>query len=223
MPISIKKGNVGNIPIGGVIPIMGAFQSTQNSGTFTSAFIPLSGVITNDGFQRCDGSLINNTNSIFHNKYTPDITDSRFIQGSTSAGTLGGNSSNEITISQTNLPTHSHDISHTHTGSTQSQSTSTTSNAGSHNHSLRMYVFTPGFSSNAIPGPRSGVDIADYVQDTYWMGNNGDHNHSYSHTHTTSSSTQSTTLSSNGSGTFNSTAIDIRPKYITAVYLMRVL
>lgn len=224
----------GRVPIGGAIAVIGVFQSTNNGGTFTSAPLPLSGNITDDGFQRCDGSLINSINSIFNGKYTPNITDDRYIQGSTSAGVLGGggnNGNNTHTISTSNLPTHSHDISHTHTGSTQSQSTSTTSNAGSHVHGLLRAPnsISPGslgavyIDSNIFYDPYP--PITQYYTDSIYggtlMSNAGDHNHSYSHTHTTLTTTQNTTTSGNGG--FTNTSIDIRPKYINAVYLIRVL
>jgi hypothetical protein len=213
----------GRVPIGSVIPIIGVFQSTSNSGTFTSASLPSSGSITDDGFQRCDGSIINNASSIFNGKYTPNISDNRFIQGSTSAGEISSdtgvnNGDNTVTLISSNLPTHTHDISHTHTGSTTSQSTTTTGNdspdhthnierAGGNSSGTAMVGTNAGFASTFQTGVVSGASVR--------------HTHSYSHSHNISTTTQDTV--SSGNGGFSNTAIDIRPKYINAVYLIRVL
>jgi len=208
----------GRVPIGSVIPIIGVFQSSNNGGTFTSASLPSSGSITDDGFQICDGALINNVNSIFNGKYTPNITDDRFIQGSTVAniGLRGSNTSNTITISTSNLPTHTHDISHIHSGSTTSQSSSTTGGGGAHNHNLRRNI-----GGGELINGLDGNAFATTLQSDPLINGVGDHSHSYSHTHNTSTSTQSITTSGNGG--FANNSIDIRPKYINAVYVIRVL
>lgn len=228
----------GRVPIGSVIPVIGAFSSSGNSGIFTSASLPSSGSITDDGFQRCDGAIINNDLSVFNGKYTPDISDNRFIQGSTTGGTVGGggnNGNNTHTISISNLPTHTHDISHTHTGTTTSQSSSTTSNAGSHVHGVMRSSSTANGNSpgaffldanyifqdflNPVPVYFTNSSVLD---GSYTLMNSaGNHNHTYSHTHDISTNTQSITTSGNGG--FANTSIDIRPKYISAVYLIRVL
>lgn len=205
----------GRVPIGSVIPVLGVYQSTSNGGTFTSASLPSSGSITDDGFQRCDGAIINNVSSIFNGKYSPDLTGNRFLMGSTSAGTLGGNTNNQITISSSNLPTHTHDISHTHTGSTTSQNTSTTSgHSADHSHGASMWNTTFN-DAYFVPGGGSPL------RTNNTGGTSNDHTHTYAHTHAISTSTQSTTTSGNGG--FSNTAIDIRPLYISVVYLIRVL
>ena len=248
MPISIAKGInfnpagdlalkfYGRIPIGGIVPVIGAFQLTSNSGTFTSASLPSSGSITDDGFQRCDGAVINNANSVFNGKYTPDITDSRFVQGSTSAGGLGGggnNGNNTHTISISNLPTHTHDISHSHSGTTGTVSANhshggTTQNAGDHFHAYAPYgvsvTFNEGGAGNfRLPYTSNGDGAVTFTDNRgshahgFGTGNeSADHTHSFS-----STSSQSATTSGNGG--FSNTAIDIRPKYINAVYLIRVI
>lgn len=225
----------GRVPLGGVIPVIGAFSLTGNGGTFTAASLPVSGAITSDGFQRCDGSLINNSESVFNGRYTPSITDDRFIQGSTSAGSFGGggnNANNTHTISTSNLPTHTHDISHTHGATTGTESsdhshTGYTDTTGAHSHIYTPYGISVSFNAGGAGNWRfaysnngDGVATGTDVQGSH-AHNIQTYGRSAAHTHSLTTSSQSTTTSGNGG--FANTPIDIRPKYINAVYLIRVL
>lgn len=114
-----KRLNVGQfdgrVPLGAVIPVVGTRSLANNGGTsITPTGIPATGVISDDGFQRCDGSAVGSGATL--TGFVPDLTDNRFIQGSSSLGTLGGNSNNQVTLSVENLATHTHtDNGHTHT------------------------------------------------------------------------------------------------------------
>ena len=100
----------GRVPLGAVIPIVGTFTGANNSGTSNNPnSIPTSGYITDDGFQLCDGVEVG-TGSILLG-YVPNITDSRFIMGSSSLGTIGGNTNNLKTLSKSEIPSHNHGLS----------------------------------------------------------------------------------------------------------------
>lgn len=71
------NGNSGIIPVGGVIPIF-----SNLAGSYT---LPASGVVSPEGWMRCDGAAIPGGNALSGN--TPDITNSRFIMGTDGSGT----------------------------------------------------------------------------------------------------------------------------------------
>lgn len=209
---------LGRVPLGGIIPLVTGYfinpsggVNTGNTGTFTSVsgLVPTSGTITDDGFLYCNGALIPTTaNSLLasisggEQRYTPDLTDSRFLQGSTSSGTIGG--SNSVTLATTNLPVHDHTINHSHTSST--------GNNGSHTHNIIQRGAAGNANTNSPK--RIAVDTTDANGTTLIVESiesAGDHNHSISISYSGSSGTT-------GSGT----AFDVRPKYMNVVYVMRV-
>ena len=230
----VEKIFYGRVPVGSVIPIVGVYQSTSNGGTFTSASLPSSGIITDDGFQRCDGAIVNNPSSVFNGKYVPNITDNRFIQGSTSAGSISSdtgvnNGDNTVTLTTNEMPSHQHgtnvsnaNLSHTHT---YHHGHSGSSNfTGDHFHAYTPYGQSVSFNNNGtnqnfLLSPSSQGDGAVTYTDT-----RGGHSHSISadtiYPDTGSSlGNHNHSISSEGNGT----SFDIRPKYINAVYLIRVL
>jgi hypothetical protein len=224
----------GRIPLGSVIPVIGVFSSSGNGGIFTSASLPISGNITDDGFQRCDGAIINNVNSVFNGRYTPDISDNRFIQGATSAGSISNdtgvnNGNNTVTLTTNEMPSHQHgtnvsntNLSHAHT---YHHGHSGSSNyTGDHVHAYTPYGQSVSFNNNGtnqnfLLTPSSQGDGAVTFTDS-----RGGHSHSISadtiYPDTGSSlGNHSHIISSEGNGA----SFDIRPKYINAVYLIRVL
>lgn len=168
----------GRVPLGGVVGVVGTFNSADNGGgVITPTGIPSSGIVSDDGFQRCDGVVVGS--GAILTGYVPKINDDRFIQGSSSLGSVGGNTNNEKTISISEMPSHNHDGgSHTHTYSKTSITGTPTANQYSiDGGTIQYFVFqtTDTFSSGTIISPQGG-------------GN----------------------------------AFDIRPKYISAIYLIRV-
>jgi hypothetical protein len=84
------------VPLGAIIAV-----SSNLAGAFDSA----SGVVTN-GFQLCDGVPIPGGNAVIGS--VPQLTDSRFLMGSSVAGTTGGNVNNQVSLS------HNHEMQHIH-------------------------------------------------------------------------------------------------------------
>lgn len=100
----------GVVPVGGIIPI-----ASHLTGAYS---IPATGTVDGDGWMYCDGSAIPAGNILSGN--VPQLTDERFLVGSSTAGSTGG--ANSITpagsVSGTNAGSqsiaHTHTLSHTH-------------------------------------------------------------------------------------------------------------
>jgi hypothetical protein len=113
----------GLVPIGTVIATLGVFSAQNNEGTFTPAPIEdnnlvTTGKVSKNGFQLCDGAKITveGVYNGFFNKYVPNLTDNRFLRGSSQSGILstqnGANDGdNKVTLGLTELPSHTHIIS----------------------------------------------------------------------------------------------------------------
>ena len=164
------------------------------TGAYT---IPASGTVDASGFMYCDGSAIPAGKTVSGN--VPDLTDGRFLRGSTSAGSTGG--AETFTLAETNLPSHTHSFS----GSTGS--------AGGHSHtggSKRIHDSSDGqygaisnVGSTSFPLSRFGT--ANYDLD--YTSTVGGHSH-----------TVSGTIGSTGSGT----AVSHIPKYVNVQYIIKV-
>lgn len=91
------------VPLGGIIGV-----ATDLPGTFNAA----SGDVLN-GYMLCDGTNIPGGNAV--SGATPDLTDNRFLMGSTTSGNVGGNSGNTINLSHSHVVnSHNHDMAHVH-------------------------------------------------------------------------------------------------------------
>jgi hypothetical protein len=178
--------------------------------------IPASGVVDANGYMYCDGSAIPASHTLSGN--TPNLTDGRFLRGSTSAGSTGG--SDSFTLSSSELPSHTHSFSgtsssngsHTHTGSTNS--------TGSHSHTV-TYIQQNSNSGNVTGGstPVMGYLGSPLGLNTKATSTAGAHTHSLTinsggaHTHTVSGTTGAT-----GSGSAKTHI----PKYFNVQYIIKV-
>ncbi len=188
--------------------------ATNLTGAYT---IPASGTVDGSGFMYCDGSAIPAGKALSGN--VPDLTDGRFLRGSSSSGSTGG--ADTFTLEEGNLPSHTHTFS------------GSTSSAGSHNHSGSTN--TTG-NHNHLVGNNSGGgnqlgyaigNIGRHGDANYWNTYNnpvytntvGTHSHSLTinsngaHTHTLTG-----TIGSTGSGT----AVTHLPKYVDVQYIIKV-
>ncbi len=193
----------GAVPVGSIVARIPGYFSNGNNGSYTAVALSLP-----SNWKICDGSLCNDSDSPIFNgagRYLPNLTDSRFIMGSTlaAAGQIGGNAGNQVTLSEANLPAHAHTIAHTHTFS------GTTSNNGSHSHTVQCYW------SNGIAGYYMPTESGTANPSNPATSAAGDHTHTFSGATSNPSATDSGSV---GSGT----AFSILPKYLTAVYLMRI-
>lgn len=106
-----------NPPVGSIVSHLGTFNSSNNSGGFNATEeLP-------DIWKLCDGTQINDPASPFDSQYVPQLTDDRYLRGSSSAGALGG--SNTLTPDTDfahlndytppgSLTNHKHDADHNH-------------------------------------------------------------------------------------------------------------
>ncbi len=109
----------GRVPLQGVVGVAPVFTLTANGGTASDpGNIPASGVISDDGFQRGDGAVIpSGANASLVGKFTCDISDNRFLMGSTgitaspiSTDTGVNNGDNSVTLTLNEIPSHNHDF-----------------------------------------------------------------------------------------------------------------
>ena len=221
------NNTITNIP--GVLPLGSVVATFPN---LAGAYVCPVNQVTADsnGFVTCSGQTISDVTSPMNGQSIPNINNSKFLQGSTTAGSTGGAAS--VTLGTSNLPAHTHsmnfnsgsqssDHSHTYSGNT--------GNSGPLNH---YHV-----QNNVGDSPGGGGPVIGLASNPIYSGNNFtsntniptqlntdiDHNHSYSgttsgmnvsHTHTISGTTD------NGPGA--STAFSIVPVFISAVYVMRI-
>jgi hypothetical protein len=199
--LSVTGAFLGRVPLGGVIAVLPVFESANNSGAKTHTGVPTTGNLTTDGYQLCDGALVNSgANSNFTSKYVPNLTDDRFIRGSilSNIGVTGGGTA---TLLETNLPAHTHTLSSA-TISSHNLSHSHNYLSGGGNIAIRQI----GGGGTVVWFNASGFDTDILTPATQLaLG-------------TITPTLNSLTLNNTGSGT----AFDVIPKYINAIYLMRV-
>jgi hypothetical protein len=187
----------GRVPLGGVIPVVSTYTASNNGGgspSDLSLLTPSSGQVTVDGFMRCDGVEIINPLSPFVGRYVPNISDDRFIQGSNTSSSLSGvNGANNG--NNTVTLTINEMPNHNHGGSTNE--------AGNSSVSPGQY----GLIRSNLNLPRT-VDafVNDSLGEPDIVTPPGAWNHSHG-------------IASQG----NAQSFDIRPKYISGIYLMRVI
>lgn len=158
--------NETGIPVGGIIPI-----ASNLVGSYT---VPISGNVDSKGFMYCDGSAIPASNTLEGS--VPNLTDGRFMRGSTEAGTTGG--ADSFTLATANLPAHTHDVSaHTHTGPSHSHSGPSHTHTGpSHTHSISHNhgsASTSSHAGHAHPRNNGLYSNSDYYDASTAYGNNG--------------------------------------------------
>lgn len=117
----------GAVPVGSILFWQGGYYSDGSNGSFTNVIgntvANVNALLNGAGYYVCDGAALNDAGSSIFNgagRHLPNLTDSRFIMGSTSAGSTGGENTNSHTHSVTSnvtvatQPTFTVD-SHTHT------------------------------------------------------------------------------------------------------------
>jgi microcystin-dependent protein len=221
----------------------------HNIYTPVASILTYAGTTSPNGWLLCDGSEVSKTAyprlfSVIGTLYGTPTNSSNFVlpnladrvpvgkSNSTSVGNSGGNSSLTLSVSQ--LP------SHTHTGTTSSNGshshTGTTDSSGSHNHAItdpghRHSVEDAYFAENQgrhqnVFGTSAGTDNDnDYITRNINTGysytgisvnDSGSHTHTFT-TGTASAHTHTFTTDSTGSGS----SIDIRNKYVVINYIIR--
>jgi len=204
-PVAVATGTAGQVLTSagpGAVPsfqdagggaLLGEIKAISSNLTGSHS-IPSSGVVDSDGFMYCDGSTIPGGNSVSGS--VPDLTDNRFLRGSTSAGSTGGSESFTLTTSQ--LP------SHTHTG--------TTATANSHNHISGVKRIHD--AADGTYGTVSNVGSVSFPLGRY----NGSAPFDNDYTDTVAAHSHTFTTDSTGSGS----SVSHIPKYINVQYVIKV-
>lgn len=96
----------GDIPVGSIMAWLPGYFANSSNGFYTEISITLPA-----WWKKCDGTAPNDPESPVWNspsRYLPNLTDNRFLMGSTLAnkGSIGGQ--NSFIISTSNLPPHTH-------------------------------------------------------------------------------------------------------------------
>lgn len=206
----------GNVPVGAIMAFAGGyFTAANNGGSWTDVLgntvANVNTYLSGTGFKVCDGTELNEpTSPIFNGagRYLPDLTDSRFLQGSTSAGGTGGN--NSTTLSVGNLPPHEHSINHTHSN--------TTFNSGGISASLDHTHGLWGQNNSGNNG------FQHEFGDNTWTTTQGvqGFNPGLDHIHGTTVGFSYSGNSGNGSALgLNNTAFENRPSYLNVFYIIR--
>ena len=205
-----------------VARLPGYFLDGSNAG-----YTPIS-IDLPDNWKICDGSECYDEDSPIFNqagRFLPNLTDSRFIIGSTTPGQVGGNSGNEVTLAVGNLPSHTHSIAHGHTD------TIAISGTGSHTH-YGFYNMGPNYAatgllnntSNPYAQTYGGYGHADnqYCINGHTSAPNCAISSATGHSHSISGGVNSIDATSYSGSTGSGTAFSILPKYLSAQYIIRI-
>lgn len=194
--------NAGKIPVGGIIAI-----AADLTGAYS---IPSSGTVDTNGFMYCDGSAIPAGKTLEGNVY--NLSDSRFLMGSSSAGSTGGTNTNASTSG----------------GAASFNKTSLNTNQTSHSHtsgSLVAHVVVGNSGGNEVKTSRVNTSSWSSTQRVTGFGSS-DTNNSDTVAASTGGSTGTSTISwasaTVATSFTNPVVSDNRPVYISVVYLMRV-
>ncbi len=143
-----NRNGIGLVPVGAIIPFFpGSFGGSGNT-TYTNrvgagnTVAQVNTLLNSVGWYVCDGTALNDAASPIFNgagRFLPDLTDSRFIQGSTTAGAIGG--------ANTYTPT-----------GTNSAPTFTGNAVASGNNSVNTTTRTTSVALGAITQPTFTVD-----------------------------------------------------------------
>ena len=127
-----------SVPVGTILPWLGGYFTNGTNGGFTNvlanSIAAVNSLLLASGYRVCDGTSLNLTGSPIYtglNRYLPNLTDARFLMGSTAGGTVGG--ANSITIASNNLPTHTHTLSGTATAVSNSDTVAVGASGHTHN------------------------------------------------------------------------------------------
>ncbi len=193
---------VGGVPVGSVIPFMGGYFTNSSNRGFISVLgnsaSEINSLLNSSGFYVCDGSACNVTISPIFNgsgRFLPNISDDRFIMGSTNIGETGGdneyvhNHNMEHThgITHTHTMSHTHNMNHTHTHShvhymkhyhATSNHTLSAAQIPSHRHPLGGYSHSSASGTKLYYHTTSHNTVPlNQKWDTDNAGGSGAHNH----------------------------------------------
>jgi hypothetical protein len=232
-------------PVGSVIAYNPGYYTDGINGGFTTIG-PIGNTVAQvnaylpGNWRVCDGAELNDSASPIFNgagRYLPNLTDSRFIMGATTAGTAASGSTGDTTVSwssttvnttftQPSMPAHYHSAAAT-------GATINVTSSGSHAHSQKDRIGVT--SGGNVPTGGAGI-----INNPTTSTNTGD----ASHTHPTANITglaglvtggqngDTATATTGGAASFNKTALNtdqtahshtsVLPTYLSSYYIMRI-
>ena len=214
------------VPLGGIIGV-----ASHLTGTFTAS----SGAVVG-GFILCDGASIPGGNAV--SGTTPNLTDGRFLRGSTVAGVTGGSNTANLAHSHT-VNSHSHTMSHTHNmkhthawmhktgsggaGAERALTNNTSNNASTVANQIAWIYNGAGGGYGLFGGAVGGKDDTNTNRDGayYTSGAVSANSGSGSGANTGGASSGSTGTSSPSTNSALS-SVSTEPQYLTVKYFMRV-
>jgi hypothetical protein len=173
------------VPVGAIIAFKGGYFTNASNGGFTNVIgndaATINARINGSGWYVCNGAVCNVVDSPVYEgagRYLANLTDSRFIQGSSEAGVTGGSN----TMAHLHGMQHKHDMYHLHamphthtmyhTHATGNFSLTATHN-GPHYHTVVTY--TGSAEANRLYA--SDINRSNILQNTSWSGDGTPHNH----------------------------------------------
>jgi len=159
------------------------------------------------GYYVCDGAALNDSRSVIFNgasRYLPNLTDSRFLMGSTAAGAGAATGSNT-------LRDHTHTSSLTAAGQTHAGNSGSVSDPGTHTHNMAADNSTSYGGGPYVKGNLGNVTVIA-------TGGAGAHSHTVALNHTHAASAVSGTI---GTGAVAGST-ENRPLFLSCFYIMKV-
>jgi hypothetical protein len=235
----------GHAPVGSIMAWQGGYFTGGSNGGFTNVLgntVALANAYLNPfGYYVCDGSQLNDPDSpIFSaaGRFLPNLSDSRFLMGSTSAGVAGGSNSVAHTHSVTSnvslsahgitqptfsTPGHFHDMS-------GAGSTLSTTNSGAHEHNTGSTTVSGGSPHQVFNIAGSGYLVASTASaHTHSMtgrigkvSGGSDGNSDIGCTRTTDVAVAAHTVSNPAVTSGAASDTENRPLHLTTLFIMRI-
>lgn len=238
------------IPVGSIIAWTGGYFTAGNNGgeyidVLGNTVVNANSYLESKGYKICDGSAVNDLRSpVFNgtNRFLPNLTDNRFLQGSIVGGLSGGQ--NSYQIATTNLPNLSLPVSgtanlgvgvsssisvassgHTHgSGGLETRLNQTTGSGFRNIHMINQNVINGNWTANStntrsFDSFNSGTAISASAQ---IAGATGAPVGTTSVATTSNLPNHSHTLTGTASASFLNTAIDNRPTYLNVFYIIKI-
>ena len=232
------------LPIGTIVPYIGGYFTDSNNGGFVVVYgndaDSINARFNILGMYVCNGAELNVPGSAFFDgpgRHLPNLTDDRFIMGSSSAGAFGG--LNETThlheFIHTHTIAHVHGMAHTHTMAhvhATANHTLALAQIPSHSHPLGGYSHSSASGTKVYYHTTSHNTVPlNQKWDTDNAGSGGAHSHGNTGGSSAASTGESSITNTAGastttSGTPNTNntsniTLDNRPKFIGCLYLMK--
>ncbi len=152
----------GILPVGSIVPLMSNLTGITDVTATT--------VADANGFVVCGGQTISDPSSPLNGETVPNINDDLFVRGASTAGTTGG--SNSFTLTEGQLPAHTHSIDHGHADtfalSNNTVASSDHSHDMSHTHQWGFYSSSAAEFYTKTASDTSSTSVS--ASDSDWLG-----------------------------------------------------